>query len=93
MEKCISESKKPVRNSGIECLKIAAIILIVVSHVVQTLSDKNTFIQYHDYLLDLLRATCSIQKLILSILEYSGLLGNTIFLFVQHGLCTVKVLI
>ena len=38
-----------MRESGIELLKIIAIILIVVSHVIQTLRNENQFITYSDY--------------------------------------------
>lgn len=68
-----------VRNSGIELLKILGIFLIVISHVTQTLSSENLFISYQDYILDLSIATTNMQQLILSILRYSGVIGNTIF--------------
>ena len=40
-----------IRRSGIELLKIVAILLIVISHATQTLSDQNIFISYQDYVL------------------------------------------
>ena len=55
------------------------IILIVISHVIQTLSDTNEYIPYQDYVVNLRIATTNIQCLVLSILRYSGALGNTIF--------------
>lgn len=67
------------RDSGIELLKIVGIILIVISHVVQTLHSNNDYIIIKDYILDISTATINIQQLILTILRYSGALGNNIF--------------
>jgi len=67
------------RKSGIELLKIFGIILIVISHVVQTVESQNTLISYQDYVIPLSNATENVQLLIMSILRYSGALGNTIF--------------
>ena len=67
------------RNSSIELLKIVGIILIVISHVVQTLHSNNDYVIENDYILDISTATTSIQQLILTILRYSGSLGNSIF--------------
>lgn len=67
------------RNSGIETLKLAAIFLIVISHVVQTLMLKNAYIPYADYRVRLSGPTDNLQILILSMLRYNGELGNTIF--------------
>lgn len=67
------------RNSGIELLKIFAILLIILSHVTLTLGSKNVLIEYQDYALDLGIATTNPQQLVLVILEYSGMLGNAIF--------------
>lgn len=72
-------SLKNTRNSSIELIKVIAIILIVISHVVQTLSDTNNYRPYQDYVVNLRMATTNIQFLILSILRYSGAIGNTIF--------------
>ena len=73
------QTNKQTRNSSIELLKIIGIILVVVSHVVQTLSDTETYMPYHDYIVDLRLATTNIQYLILSMLQYSGSFGNTVF--------------
>lgn len=67
------------RNSGIELLKIFAIFLVVVSHVTQTLTDLNVYIPFQDYVVNLSRATTDIQQLILTMLRYSGMLGNSLF--------------
>lgn len=69
----------PERNSGIELLKIAAMGLIVLSHVVQTLSSGNTYVSYQDYVLDLELATTNPQQLVLAVLRYSGAFSNNIF--------------
>lgn len=67
------------RNSAIELLKIIGIILIVMSHVAQTISYKNPYIPIYNYVIDLTHATSNIQHLILSMLRYGGAIGNTIF--------------
>ena len=63
------------RNSGIETLKLAAIFLIVISHVVQTLMLKNAYIPYADYRVRLSGPTDNLQILILSMLRYNGETG------------------
>lgn len=68
------------RESSIELLKILAIILIIISHVTQTLSSKNLYITYQDYVLNLSIATINIQYIILIIFRYFGAWGNSIFL-------------
>lgn len=73
----MSETKK--RESGIELLKIIAILLIVFSHVLQTLSQKNGYIDYQDYLIDLSHSTTDPFYLTLSIMRYAGVFGNTLF--------------
>lgn len=68
------------RKTGIEALKLFAIIVIVISHVVQTLGTKsNGYISFHNYYLDLTTATGNLQQLCLSILRYNGEIGNTLF--------------
>ena len=52
------------RESGIECIKIFAMILMITGHVIQTLALENTFISY---------------LFILAFLLQSGLWGNMIF--------------
>lgn len=70
---------KSRRNSSIELLKIFGIILIVISHVIQTLHSQNTYLMANDYVLDISMATTDVQLLILALLRYSGVMGNTIF--------------
>jgi hypothetical protein len=83
MEQTITENKQlaiPVRNSGVELLKIIGILLVVVSHVVQTLgTDWSSTLGFNDYYINTGNATRSMVTLIIIILRYSGALGNTIF--------------
>lgn len=67
------------RNSGIELLKIFAILLVILSHVAQTLGEKNALVECQDYVLNLSIATTNLQQFVLVILRYSGALGNAIF--------------
>lgn len=78
LQKSTIPVKKP-RNSNIELLKILAILLIVCSHVVQTLSAPNVYAPVRDYVIDLGQATTDLPRLVLSILRYSGALGSTLF--------------
>lgn len=73
-EKCGS-----MRESGIELLKIAAIFLIVISHVVQTLSSGNSYVSYSDYVLDISNTTTNLKLLTLAMLRCLGAMGNSIF--------------
>lgn len=67
------------RNSGIELLKIFAIFLIILAHVIQTLGSKNALVEYQDYVLDLSTATTNLQQFILVLLRCTGMLGNAVF--------------
>ncbi len=71
--------KQANRESAIELLKIIAVLLIIIRHVIQTLFYENSFISYHEYVLDLSIATTKIQMLVLSVLAYCGAWGNDIF--------------
>ncbi len=73
------ETKHNSRNSAVECLKIFGIILIILSHVVQTLSSENPYVGYQDYVLTLGNATTDSGILLLNLLRYAGAFGNTIF--------------
>ena len=68
-----------MRDSGVEFLKIIAIILIVISHVVLTLTTEYEYIPYSDYLLDCTHATTNITILLLAVMRHFGALGNWIF--------------
>ncbi len=67
------------RRSGIELLKILAIFMIVISHVIQTMHSPNPFVPYRDYLIDLDLASCSLSNFILVLMRHFGVLGNTVF--------------
>ena len=69
-----------IRESGCELLKIIGIILIVFSHVVQTLdNDFYTLLGFNDYHIKLSEPTTNIQILIIVLLRYAGIVGNWIF--------------
>lgn len=76
--KSTADATKTMRNSGIELLKVFGIFLIVVSHVLQTI-NLNVDIYYQGSILSLSLVTTDMQHLVLSILQYSGSIGNTIF--------------
>lgn len=68
------------RESGIELLKILAMFFIVVSHVVQTISNPSSSYENADYIIKLSCATDNIQVFILSVTQYFGVLGNILFI-------------
>lgn len=68
-----------IRNSGVELLKIVAIMLIIISHVTQTFVSENPYIPYQDYVLDVSSASTDIQHFLLVFLRGFGGWGNTIF--------------
>ena len=73
------DAQKAPRESGIELVKIIAIFLIVVSHVVMTLCAGNDYISYQDYVLNLYAATTNVQYFLLILFRHLGVLGNTVF--------------
>lgn len=71
---------KRERESGIELLKIIAILLIIISHVTQTVSTVPTAISLPvDYYINLNVATTDISMFILALFRYFGPLGNIVF--------------
>lgn len=74
MESFDGRTDRRIRASGIEMLKIFAIFFVVISHVVQTLAESEGV-----YRINLTLATTNLQYLVLSVLQYSGMLGNSIF--------------
>ena len=60
-------------------MKIVAIVLIVISHVVQTLTSENPYMSYQGYVLDIACATKSIQCFTLVCFRAFGALGNSLF--------------
>lgn len=73
-------SKGSTRESSIELLKVFALFMIVLSHVIQTLCQENGSVPYHDYVIDLNQATTDPQQFALSVFRYSGAFGNLIFI-------------
>ena len=69
-------SKLKSRDSGIELLKIFAMIIIVSSHVIQTLSYQRI---NGDLVFDLTLAGQGITNSIIAALQYNGAIGNFIF--------------
>lgn len=67
------------RDSGIELLKIMAIILIVISHVVKTMWVPSSYISDKEYIFNLSFATTNIWHFILILFNCFGILGNSIF--------------
>lgn len=67
------------RNSAIELLKIIAILLIVLNHVIQSLTQANPFIAVSDYQIDITFASSNLLNIILAVLRSSGSIGNDIF--------------
>lgn len=68
------------RNTGIDILKILAMVLIVASHVVQTMGTTHPGLSVNDnYFFDLNMATTSPSIFTLDIIRYGGALGNNVF--------------
>lgn len=67
------------RNSGIELLKIIALFLIGVSHVVNTLRIAGVHIPYNEFVVDISIAATDVKHFILMLFSYFGVLGNNIF--------------
>jgi hypothetical protein len=79
METINPVKQKTRRDSGIELLKIVGILLIILSHVIQTLQMKSGDVPYSDYVIDTSVATQSVRVLILHFLSFSGQFGNWLF--------------
>ncbi|MCD8255512.1 MAG: hypothetical protein LUC36_08250, partial [Oscillospiraceae bacterium] len=65
------------RLSGVELLKILVMLIIITSHIVQTISTGNGYIEQNFDVLDLNAASSNIQYLTLSIMRMGG--GSIIF--------------
>ncbi len=74
-----NDGKQKERQSGIELIKVFAIFLIILSHITQTLNEKNTYVSFSNYIVDLSSATTNIQILILQFMRGFGSWGNAIF--------------
>ena len=70
-----TKANKPMRNSGIELFKVIGMFLIVICHVLQTLSENPNV----EKIISQEYATNNIQTLLMIILRYCGVIGNTIF--------------
>lgn len=68
-----------MRNAGIDLLKIVAILLIIISHIVQTLCTIPIIPIEGTYLINLENSTNDVSILILGLLRGAGALGNNIF--------------
>ena len=79
MQKLAQSQLTDKRNSSIELLKLFAIFMIVINHVVQSLHCPNEYMMNQDYVLDITVATTNIQHLILALFRHCGVLGNMIF--------------
>lgn len=79
MQQLKIEKQTTVRDSGIELLKIFAIFVIVISHVVQTLTFKNPDALYQEYVIDITKATTDLHRIILLIFRHFGVWGDALF--------------
>lgn len=68
--------EKRERNSGIELLKIFAVVIIAFSHAMPVKASGGGT----EYVMDLRLATDSIQRIIIVLFKYGGFLGNDIFI-------------
>lgn len=79
MDNSVSYNQLTHRNSSIELLKIFSILLIIISHVTQTLGYQNELIANQNYLINLKSSTTDITTLFLVLLRHLGCIGNSIF--------------
>lgn len=75
----MSHESKKIRDSSIELLKIFAVFIIIINHVVQTLTSKNPEIAYSGYVVNISVATTNVQNIILLIFRHFGVWGNSLF--------------
>ncbi len=69
----------PMRNSGVELLKIIGMFAIIINHMTQSVSSINYHMDTTDYVIDLWTATTDIHTLLLIIFRSFGSFGNSIF--------------
>ncbi len=74
--------KQNARLSGPQLLKLLAMFLILISHVVQTLCSKYGYYENTDYIIDLGKATESGQHLVLAIMRQVGVIGSWTFFII-----------
>lgn len=70
---------KDNRQSGIEGLKVLAMLLIITHHMISMFTLKSEFIPSSDYMVNLSAATTDLQWFMLVNLNYGGVFGNGIF--------------
>ena len=70
--------KKP-RESGIELLKIFALLFIVISHIAQTVTTSHEFIWYPEYVFNIETASFNLNAIGVLLCRHLGSLGNHIF--------------
>ena len=67
------------RQSGIECLKLFAIAMIILSHIVQCMTQPTEFAGSQPYLFSISAPSKSVSIFILALFFHLGSLGNDIF--------------
>ena len=71
---------KKERESGIELYKVIAIFLIVLSHVIQTLTEPNYVLGIGEgTFINIATATTDLNVLLLALFRICGVLGNNMF--------------
>lgn len=81
MAKCEGHTGRNERDSGIEAIKVIAIILIVINHVCATVGGESEMAgSVREYALNLKLATDSAQVFAIICFRYFGVLGNYIFM-------------
>ena len=76
MSKEVQIKEKQTRQSGLELLKIFGILLIVLSHAVQTLATEYS---NFNYFIDITTPSTDLTRLVLTLLRQCGIFGNSIF--------------
>lgn len=62
------------RFSGVELLKILAMLIIITSHVVQTIGSENTYTALNFDVVSLQSASNDMQQLVLSVMRMGGVI-------------------
>ena len=78
MATAVGEVRKE-RKSGVELLKLFAILLIIISHITQTLQEANPYISISGYIWDFSFASMNIQGMALQFMRSFGVFGNLVF--------------
>ena len=68
------------RTSGVELLKVIAIFLVMLCHVVSTLgTNAIDIVGFNDYFINIALPSKNVQHVVLGIACYSGIMGNALF--------------